>query len=118
MISEFYEVDANAIRVCYHRNRAEIDSDGTLVKTLKEMKKSLQNVMTTRKSNYYYNFVVLENGESAEIPNKSTYFSPRAVLRIGMLLRDSEVAKEVRTQPRIDRDGKKFALLFYLILLT
>ena len=35
--------------------------------------------------------ILIQNGRQA-------YFSPRAVLRIGMLLRDSEVAKEVRTQ--------------------
>lgn len=35
--------------------------------------------------------ILIQNG-------RQTYFSPRAVLRIGMLLRDSEVAKEVRTQ--------------------
>ena len=53
------------------------------------------------------------DGRIVEVNNYgSKFFSPRAVLRIGMLLRDSEVAKEVRTQPRIDRDGKKFALLF------
>lgn len=38
------------------------------------------------------------SGEIRIAPSKMTYFTPRAVLRIGMLLRDSEVAKEVRTQ--------------------
>lgn len=98
MVANFYEVDAGTLRVCYNRNKKEIDSDGTFVKTSKELRGSLQNVTTLKKDNIYKTFVTLSNGEQAELVGKSTYFSPRAVLRIGMLLRDSEVAKEVRTQ--------------------
>lgn len=92
MVAEFYEVDSGTLRVCYNRNKKEIDSDGTFVRTSKELRGSLQNVTTLKKDNNYKTFVALSNGEQAELMSKSTYFSPRAVLRIGMLLRDSEVA--------------------------
>lgn len=37
--------------------------------------------------------------ETLEIPNRGLRLFPkRAILRIGMLLRDSEVAKEIRTR--------------------
>lgn len=98
MVADFYEVDSNSLRVCYNRNKAEIDHDGTMVRSSKELRGSLQNVTTLKKDNRYGTFMTLPNGELLEIMGNSTYFSPRAVLRIGMLLRDSEVAKEVRTQ--------------------
>lgn len=98
MVAEFYEVDDATVRTCYTRNRQEIDEDGTVVKTSRELRGSFQNVTTLKKSNYYGTFAILDDGHQIELMAKSTYFSPRAVLRIGMLLRDSEVAKEVRTQ--------------------
>lgn len=42
---------------------------------------------------------ILKNNETIEVPNRGIRIFPcRAILRIGMLLRDSDVAKEVRTQ--------------------
>lgn len=112
MVADFYEVDTKIIQQTYKRNQAEIDADGAFVTTSKDIRQKLQNEVIVKKPNDYTLFVRLESGEDTPIYPKTTYFSPRAVLRIGMLLRDSEVAKEVRTQLLIDRDEKKFALLF------
>ena len=97
-VSDFFEVDHETVGTCYKRNREEIDQDGTMLMTSKKIRESVQNELIVKKPNDYSLFVRITNGESVLIPPKTTYFSPRAVLRIGMLLRDSEVAKEVRTQ--------------------
>lgn len=97
-VSDFFEVDHETVATCYKRNRGEIDQDGTMLMTSRKIRESVQNELIVKKPNDYSLFVRIANGESVLIPPKTTYFSPRAVLRIGMLLRDSEVAKEVRTQ--------------------
>lgn len=98
MVADFYEVDAHTLQVCYKRNKEEIDADGVLTMSSKQIREKAQDVTITKKSNNYMVFAKLENGEEVAIAPKAIYYSPRAVLRIGMLLRDSEVAKEVRTQ--------------------
>ena len=98
MIADFYETDYEVIRKCYHRNREEINQDGAIIKTSKEIREEGQNVPAFKKVSRTAYSVRLSNDVEYEIPNKTVYFTPRAVLRIGMLLRDSEVAKEVRTQ--------------------
>lgn len=30
-VAEFYEVEENTVKLCYQRNKAEIDEDGTLI---------------------------------------------------------------------------------------
>lgn len=95
MVANFYEVDRKIIFQTFTRHEEEILYDGVEQLCLKEMRARLQNEVSLKNRSY---FVKLANGEEAPIHSKSFYFSPRAVLRIGMLLRDSEVAKEVRTQ--------------------
>lgn len=96
-VADFYEVDVDTIKKCYTRNKSEIDKDGVCVKDMEFWKghfvpaKSKQRGSTTFK---------LEENIYLVIPNsgKAKCFSKRAILRIGMLLRDSRVAQEVRTQ--------------------
>ncbi|EPZ47724.1 phage antirepressor KilAC domain-containing protein [Alicyclobacillus acidoterrestris] len=82
MVADYYEVDYNnVIKPVIHRHREELDSDGMVVlrgEELKRYKTEWQNATLTARSNL-------------------TLLPRRAVLRIGMLLRDSEVAKQVRT---------------------
>ena len=98
MVADFYEVDTHTINRVYDRHWEEIISDGVKMIKISELMSSEHHVHLTRKpkDNAYY--VTLNNGKEIRMNAKTTYFSPRAVLRIGMLLRDSEVAKEVRTQ--------------------
>ncbi len=81
-VADYYEVGEAVIRMVYFRNKEELEANGamTLVgRELQELKSKLQNV------------VLLKQVKAL------TVFTRRAVLNVGMLLRDSEVAKRVRT---------------------
>lgn len=95
-VADYYEVDVDAIRRIYQRNRSEIDQDGTIQKTTSEFlaEHNVQAKSARGKK------VVEFTGVRMDMPNNGTsrFFSKRAILRIGMLLRDSPIAREVRTQ--------------------
>ena len=100
MVADYYGITTDVLNVVYFRNKEEINSDGVKKLSLNDIRSCLlQDVMGK--------IATAKRGHSAftvgdmyiEVPNGGCKcFSPRAVLRIGMLLRDSEVAKEVRTQ--------------------
>lgn len=79
MVANYYEVTEEVIRQLIVRNNDELLSDGLKVLTGKELSdiKSLCQIKSRAKS--------------------LTIIPRRAILRIGMLLRDSEIAKQVRT---------------------
>lgn len=78
-MAEFYEVPPETIRTTIKRNLEELESDG--LKTLRG--KALKDV----------SFIMKLSSQAPHL----TLWTPRAALRLGMLLRDSEVAKQVRT---------------------
>lgn len=83
MAADYFEVSPKTIESLIHANRDEIESDGLKVLKGEELKK------------YASLF-----GKEASISPKTSQFTiipRRAILRMGMLLRDSEVAKQVRT---------------------
>lgn len=88
-ISEFYEVGIEAIQSIIKNHRNELESDNMKTfkgKELKDFAMSLKNIA--------------KNDSDFAINNKVrhlTVFNRRCILRIGMLLRDSEIAKQVRT---------------------
>ena len=97
-IADFYEVDIDVIQRIYQRNKAEITEDGVINLTgkfLTEHNVQLRNrTQMNGKCEIEFN-----DGTKVILPNRGIKaFSKRAILRIGMLLRDSEVAKDVRTQ--------------------
>ena len=100
-VADYYEVDINTIWMLYKRNKAEVDADGvqkhtsrTIQDTLKRIPQDLGLVKTQSGID-----IKISKDIYVSIPNCGvTCFSQRAVLRIGMLLRDSKIAKEVRTQ--------------------
>lgn len=95
-VAEFYEVGEKAIQSLYFDHMDELDSDGTQIKSPKEFLNLLQGDLKTGKGKAIF---IMKNNEAFEIPNRGLRVFPRrAILRVGMLLRDSEVAKEVRTQ--------------------
>ena len=96
MIADFYEVDLGTAKKCYQRNKDEINSDGSILQKMLEFQKG-QNVPFEKSQRYaIFHFM---NGVSVYVPNRGVrIFSKRAILRFGMLLRDSSVAKEVRHQ--------------------
>ena len=101
-IAEFYEVDYKAIEKCFERNRAEIELDGCKrVKAGEISEKFTSDIMSETSYERVRGGIKITLGDNVTvmIPNGgSRMFSKRAVLRFGMLLRDSKVAKEVRTQ--------------------
>jgi phage antirepressor YoqD-like protein len=83
-LAEYYEVNIEAIRKIVTRHRSELESDGMINKTYSEIQKVLGHDVS-----------ILSSGVSYRGAN---VFPKRAILRIGMLLRDSEIAREVRSQ--------------------
>lgn len=76
-VASFYEVPAETIRTTVLRNREEFDSDG---------------YATVGRSDFEESF-------NTKLPSSAStvaLFPRRAILRVGMLLRDSEVARRVR----------------------
>lgn len=98
MIADFYEVETQTIRKTFIRHQEEVERDGVRMLSLSQIEANVQDVRLLKKPSDKGVYVTLGNGQEMKMHSKTTYFSPRAVLRIGMLLRDSEVAKEVRTQ--------------------
>ncbi len=95
-VAEFYEVGEKAIQSLYFDHMDELDSDGTQIKSPKEFLNLLEGNLKTGRGKAIF---ILKNNEAIEIPNRGLRVFPRrAILRVGMLLRDSEIAKEVRTQ--------------------
>lgn len=98
-VAEYYEVSERWIRELVNTNREELKLDG--YKTYR--KNEIINFLTGR-SVHVRNVVgkaiiTFDDGTELEVPNRGMILFPRrAILRIGMLLKDSEVAKEVRTQ--------------------
>lgn len=95
-VAEYYEVDVDVIQRIYQRNQDELISDGVKVETTKkflnEQNVQLENLVGK-------SILTFSTGEKLEIPNRGLKIFPkRAILRVGMLLRDSEVAKEIRTR--------------------
>ena len=91
----FYEVGEKAIVSVVNRNKEELESDGLKRFNGTKMKEYLRRMQVESSVVHRYGFSVGD----IDFNNKSNTLLPRrAILRIGMLLRDSEVAKEVRSQ--------------------
>ena len=93
-ISEYYEVEEGAIKMLVSRNRGELEEDG--LQTLNGVKTKdflvSNNLLPTNGNGFF-------EAEGIRFAYKSNLLFPRrAILRIGMLLQDSAVAKEIRTQ--------------------
>lgn len=95
MVADYYEVGYDTVRVCYQCNKEEIESDGVQMTSLQTLKAHFVPTMIEHGKCIFK----ITNDITLEVPNRGVkVFPKRAILRIGMLLRDSEVAKEVRTQ--------------------
>lgn len=83
MVSEYFEVGAEAIKSIFSRNRSELEKNGA--KTLRSTE--LRNLKTE-----------VQDATLLERANAVTVFSSRAVLNVAMLLTESHIAEEVRNQ--------------------
>lgn len=102
MVANYYEEDKSTIEMCISNHRDEVESDGYATYKGKDIEEMLSHVTKS--------LLVTKNRANFKVMNESgevilsgggrgvALFPKRAILRIGMLLQKSEVAKEVRTQ--------------------
>lgn len=96
-VADFYEVQTRIINQVMSRHRDEIMMDG--VKKLTGLEALLQSEEAFGKLGISSYATTLPNGQQVTISSGNNFFyPPRAILRVGMLLQDSAIAKEVRTQ--------------------
>lgn len=100
-VADYYEIPLSTVNDQYQSNKLEFDEDGVISKTPKDFK-TLNYGETVIKNMAQQNgklVITLNDDTELVIPNRGIKcFPQRAILRMGMLLRDSEIAKEVRTQ--------------------
>lgn len=95
-VADYYEVDYDAVKKVYQRNIDELESDGMHIEKMETFLKG-QNVSFQKERNKA--ILTYDNGITFSVTNRGLKVFPRrAILRVGMLLRDSVIAKEVRTQ--------------------
>lgn len=95
-VADYYEVDYDAVKKVYQRNADELESDGMHIEKMENFLKG-QNVSFQKERNKA--ILTYDNGITFSVTNRGLKVFPRrAILRVGMLLRDSVIAKEVRTQ--------------------
>lgn len=93
-IADFYEVGIEAVKTIVKKHRAELTGDGLQNKTGNETKEILG-----RSQINLANFRGYFMADDIKFNNRNNLLFPRrAILRVGMLLRDSDIAREVRTQ--------------------
>lgn len=101
-VAKYFSTTVDTIKMCVSNNREEIELDGYKTYKAKDIEEITSHVskeilLTRNRANFK---VTNSNGE--EILSGGgrgvALFPKRAILRVGMLLRDSEVAKELRTQ--------------------
>lgn len=95
-VANYYGVGEKAVETICSRHKDELESDGVTIKSYKEFLNIQNEGIETVVGKTIF---TIGNGETLVVPNRGLKVFPRrSILRIGMLLRDSEVAKEVRTQ--------------------
>ena len=101
-VADYYEVDIHTIQICSTRNKDELDYDGVCIKTpldFKEIFKVTACDFKDLEQKHGKLIIHIDDNTTIEIPNRGIKMFPkRAILRVGMLLRDSVIAKEIRTQ--------------------
>ena len=90
MVAEFYGVDISTVRQTVNRNREELDSDGYDVLTRAEVSDKLS--------------LTPDELGMPRTAGSLAMFPRRAVLRVGMLLRDSPIARQRRANGRTIRN--------------
>lgn len=101
-IAEYYEVNEDTVQKCYQRNAGEINGDGFKRAVPKDFKKIFNQTLCPNKDfrqEHGKAIVKFSDEVTLVIPNRGVILFPkRAIMRFGMLLRDSRVAQELRTQ--------------------
>ncbi|OOG93423.1 hypothetical protein BTH41_04265 [Bacillus mycoides] len=93
-VSEFYGISIKQLDKVIKRHESELFMDGYKLITGKDL---VSDILSGSKIEYKKGYI-LADGSFKLSHRPMGIFPKRAILRVGMLLRDSEVAKEVRTQ--------------------
>ena len=97
-VANYYNVTEGAIRQIEIRHKDEIESDGFRLYKRSEIEKIL-NEQEIRFKNEKYFSIIKCNKTDIKISNRGIIlYTKRAILRTGMLLQESKIAKEVRTR--------------------
>ena len=97
-VADYFAVPVDTIRSVYRRNKEELDANGAVLLTPKQIEeRKLQNALSVQDTRGTKLYCV--NDVYFTMNNRGTrFFPPRAILCMAMMLRDSEVAAEIRTQ--------------------
>jgi ribosomal protein L17 len=96
-VADYYEADVKAIDAITYRHYDELAEDGYKTYLRSELVQLLNLQDADLKTLRGRTIATIDN-QTIVIPNRGLrLFTRRALLRVGMLLRDSEVAKRVRT---------------------
>ena len=97
VIADFYGVKQSTLDTVVLRNRDALNSDGSYTLRRKELGNTYHNAVVIK--DRYYSTLRFSDGSSITVPNRGTrVYSKQAVMRIGLLLRDSEVAQAVQNR--------------------
>lgn len=96
-VADYYEVEVRTVQYCYQRNKKEIIENGAVKLSTRDFKALSVQYANHEKTRGYKDFQLSED-LVLRIPTSGIVFFPkRAVLCVGMLIKSSEVAKNVRT---------------------
>ena len=96
MVAKYYEVTRKVIEKVIERNLDELKSNGYLVQSKENLLTYKMSIKTKRGG---FDILDKEGNVIASGNNKGiALFSKRAILNVGMLLRDSKIAQELRSR--------------------
>lgn len=97
MGADYYEVGLEAINSLIKNNRDELIENGLKIYKKKDFLKVLEGHLRNNKQMNGKSILTFNDGYELIFPNRGMYLmTKRTLLNIGMLLRDSEIAKELR----------------------
>lgn len=98
-VADFYEVSDKVIEKIVERHSDELTSDGYALFRKYDVVNLLNRQYVGIEISRGKSVVTFENGDELTVANRGLRLFPRrAILRVGMLLRDSRIAVEVRNQ--------------------
>ncbi len=95
-VADFYEVSESNIKSLYKEHKDEFDEDGATLYKYDDFKKMAGTTSKMFRGKAIFTF---DNDYELEVnPRGARLFTKRVILRMGMLLKTSDIAKEIRTQ--------------------
>ena len=97
MCADYYEVNKNTLEVLISRNKEEFKENGLKTYKRKDFKEIVLNLQDVSLETARYKDTLKADDIVLDITNRGiTLLTKRTLLNVGMLLRDSEIAKELR----------------------